>query len=147
LISDIQISIKPNILQNGLVVSHHGNVLKIRIPSYKLILILHYSVPQPSYFESHVSTGRLGYSNDFLVVLDGVLQSWLDIRREIDSTSYMHKDLLQKARTLVPKIATERINKVISSIDSVSLDASIDNLETTASLQVAEDQVVDIELL
>ena len=30
LISDIQISIKPNILQNGLVVGHDGNVLKSR---------------------------------------------------------------------------------------------------------------------
>ena len=47
---------RESILQNSLVVDHHGNVLKIRITCYKLILLLHYySVPQPSYFESHVS--------------------------------------------------------------------------------------------
>ena len=32
---------------------------------YKLILILHYSLPHSSYFESHISTGRFGYSHRY----------------------------------------------------------------------------------
>ena len=55
-------------------------------------------------------------SDDFVMTLDCVLQSWLDIRRDVDSSAYMHKELLQRTRTLAPKITTER-TRSISSID------------------------------
>ena len=30
-------------------------------------------------------------SDDFIVTIDSVLQSWMDIRRDVDSSAYMHK--------------------------------------------------------
>lgn len=47
----------------------------------------------------------------------------MDIRREFDNDAYIYKDLLQNARTLAPRVTSEKVTCVISSIDSVSLDA------------------------
>ena len=83
-------------------------------------------------------------SDDFVMTLDCVLQSWLDIRRDVDSSAYMHKELLQRTRTLVPKITTER-TRSISSIDPASLDATNHDLDSNppAAPQPAEDSDVD----
>ena len=53
-------------------------------------------------------------SDDFIMTIDSVLQSWMDIRRDVDSSAYMHKELLQRVRALVPKITTEKIRSVSS---------------------------------
>ena len=74
----------------------------------------------------------------------------MDIRREIDSTSYMHKDLLQKARTLVNKVTSEGIHKLVTSIDPESLDATnhdLDSNPSATSQPVAEDPDVDTIVL
>ena len=64
----------------------------------------------------------------------------------------MHKDLLQKARTLVPKVASEGTHKLVSSIDPASLDATSRDLDTdpsanASSPSVAGDPVVDTAAL
>ena len=83
-------------------------------------------------------------SDDFIVTIDSVLQSWMDIRRDVDSSAYMHKELLQRVRTLAPKVTAV---KSVSSIDPVSLDATSPALENPSvkdpSPSVAEDSDVD----
>ena len=83
-------------------------------------------------------------SDDFIMTIDSVLQSWMDIRRDVDSSAYMHKELLQRVRTLVPKVTAV---KSVSSIDPVSLDATNLALENPSakdsSPSVTEDPEVD----
>ena len=86
-------------------------------------------------------------SDDFLDVLDGTLQSWLDIRRDIDSTSYMHKDLLQRARTLVPRVTSDKASKIISSIDAASINANISDLENPQSLRIAPTEEHEVDTI
>mgnify|MGYP004310342543 CR=1 FL=1 len=63
-------------------------------------------------------------SDDFVVVLDNVLQSWLSIRKEVDSSAYIHKDLLQRVRTFAPTITQERAAKIVNAIDAASIGAN-----------------------
>ena len=51
-------------------------------------------------------TALPSYIMEHLDVLEGVLQSRLDIRKEVDASAYMHRDLLQRVRTLAPRVTT-----------------------------------------
>ena len=63
-------------------------------------------------------------SDDFVVVLDDVLESWMNIRREVDASAYIHKELLQRVRTLAPKATQERVTKMVNAIDTAPIGAN-----------------------
>ena len=78
-------------------------------------------------------------SDDFVVVLDNVLESWMNIRREVDASAYIHKELLQRVRTLVPKVTQERVTKMVNAIDAASIGANsyeVDASSPSSSLKV-----------
>ena len=87
-------------------------------------------------------------SDDFVGVLDSVLQSWLNIRKDVDSSAYIHKALLQRVRTLTPRVTQDK-TKIVNAIDAASIGANNDGLDDpfqTPSLQSPIEESGDEEI-